>query len=64
MVTLGLRQTTEEANEALEEKLRQQVVEIVEASQIEGEPAQEPAPRPPAWNFSMPFAGVRYFTYD
>ncbi|MCY4364978.1 MAG: hypothetical protein OXE17_01945 [Chloroflexi bacterium] len=64
MVTLGLRQTTEEANEALEEKLRQQVVEIVEASHIEEEPAQEPAPRPPAWNFSMPFAGVRYFTYD
>lgn len=64
MVTLGLRQITEEANSALEEKLNQQVTEIVEASHFEEEPAQEPAPRPPAWNFSMPFAGVRYFTYE
>ena len=64
MVTLGLRQTTEETNKALEEKLNRQVAEIVEASHIEEEAIQEPAPRPPAWNFSMPFAGVRYFTYE
>ena len=64
MVTLGMRQTTEEVNHALEEKLNQQVAEIVEASIVEEDPAQEAAPQPPAWNFSMPFAGVRYFTYD
>jgi len=59
-----MRQTTEEVHHALEEKLNQQVAEIVEASLVEDEPAQEAAPQPRTWNYSMPFAGVRYFTYD
>ncbi len=64
MVTLGLRQEAEEINQALEEKVTQQVAEIMEAADVEEEPAREAAPITPTWKFSMHFAGVRYFSYD
>lgn len=64
MVTLGLRHEVEEINQALEEKVTQQVAEIMEAAEVEVEPVQETPPVTPTWKYSMPFAGVRYFSYD
>ena len=64
MVTLGLRQEVEEFNQALEEKVAEQVVEIMEAAKTEEETVGETSPFTPTWKFSMPFAGVRYFSYD
>ena len=66
MVTLESRQTTQEANQALEDKVNLQVAEIMEAAEVETERerGRELNPRTPAWQFSMPFAGVRYFSYD
>ena len=64
MVTLESRQTTQEANQALEDKVNLQVAEIMEAAEVEVERDRELNPRAPAWQFSMPFAGVRYFSYD
>ena len=64
MVTLGLQQEIEEINLALEDKVTQQVAEIMEATEIEEEQVRDTAPVTPMWKFSMPFAGVRYFSYD
>lgn len=64
MVTLGLRQDVEELNQALDDKLTQQVEEIMEAARIEKEPVEETPPVAVTWKYSMPFAGVRYFSYD
>ena len=64
MVTLGLRQEVEEFNQALEEKVAEQVVEIMEAAKAEEETVGETSPVTSTWKFSMPFAGVRYFSYD
>ena len=64
MVTLEPRQTTQEANQALEDKVNLQVAEIMEAAEVEVERDRELKTRTPAWQFSMPFAGVRYFSYD
>jgi hypothetical protein len=64
MVTLGLRPEVEERNQALGEKVTWQVAEIMETAEIEEEPVQETSPAIPTWKYSMPFAGVRYFSYD
>ena len=64
MVTLEPRQTTQETNKVLEDKINRQVAEIMEAAEVEVERDLELNPRTPAWQFSMPFAGVRYFSYD
>ena len=64
MVTLEVRQEIKETNQALEDKVTQQVAEIMEAAEVEEEPVREAIPATPTWNFSMPFAGVRYFSYD
>ena len=64
MVTLGLQQDIEETNQVLDDKVTRQVAEIMEAAEIEEEQGREVAPVSPAWKFSMPFAGVRYFSYD
>ena len=64
MVTLGLRQETEDNNQALDEKISRQVAEIMEAADLEEEEGREIAPVTATWKFSMPFAGVRYFSYD
>ena len=64
MVTLGLRQEVEEFDQELEEKVTRQVAEIMEAAKAEEEKVQDPIAPTPAWKFSMPFAGVRYFSYE
>ncbi len=64
MVTLGLREEIEETNQVLEDKVTRQVAEIMEATEVEEKPVQEVAPVAATWQFSMPFAGVRYFSYD
>ncbi|MDE2938727.1 MAG: hypothetical protein OXR67_07375 [Chloroflexota bacterium] len=64
MVTIGLQQETEEINRKLDDKVTRQVAEIMEAAVIDEEQDREIPPVAPAWKFSMPFAGVRYFSYD
>ena len=64
MVSLGLHQTIEESNQALEDKIKQQVAEIMEAADVEEEQDRDLSHQTPTWKFSMPFAGVRYFSYD
>ena len=64
MVTLGMRQEVDEANLVLEDEVNRQVAEIMEAAEIEEEHANESDTRARTWNFSMPFAGVRYYSYD
>lgn len=64
MVTLGPLHEVEEINQALEEKVTRQVAEIMEAAEIEVEPVRETPTVTPTWKYSMPFAGVRYFSYD
>lgn len=64
MVTIGLQHEIQETDQALEEKVTRQVEEIMEAAEIGEEPVRETAPVTPTWKFSMPFAGVRYFSYD
>ena len=64
MVTLGLRQEVGESNRALEDKVSQQVAEIMESAEMEEEQTGEVGPETPTWKFAMPFAGVRYYSYD
>ena len=64
MVTLETRQKIDESHQELEEKLTHQVSEIIEASEAVEAQAPDRPPAAPRWNFSMPFAGVRYYTYD
>ncbi len=64
MVTLRLRQKVEISHQVLEDQVNRQVAEIVEAAEVEAEQAQKPAPVTASWNYSMPFAGVRYYSYD
>ena len=64
MVTLGLRQTVENPNQSLQDQVNRQVVEIMEAVEVEAEPAQKSAPATASWKYSIPFAGVRYYSYD
>ena len=64
MVSLGLHQTIEESSQPLEDKIKQQVAEIMEAADVEEEQGRDLKPQTPNWKFSMPFAGVRYFSYD
>lgn len=64
MVTLGLRQDIEETDLMLEDEVNRQVAEIMEAAEFEEEQRTEPDTRARTWNFSMPFAGVRYYSYD
>lgn len=64
MVTLGLRQEIEESNHTLEDNVNRQVAEIMEAAEFEEEQGKETDTQPRTWNFSMPFAGVRYYSYD
>ena len=64
MVTLEARREIQETNQALEDKVTRQVAEIMEATETGEEPVRETPLVPPTWKFSMPFAGVRYFSYD
>ena len=64
MVTLGLRQEIQEINQALEDKVTRQMAEIMEAAEAEEEKVQEPVVQARTWKYSMPFAGVRYFSYE
>lgn len=64
MVTLEARREIQETNQALEDKVTRQVAEIMEAAETGEEPVREAPPVTPTWKFSMPFAGVRYFSYD
>ena len=64
MVSLGLHQTIEESSQPLEDKIKQQVAEIMEAADVEEEQGRDLKSQMPTWKFSMPFAGVRYFSYD
>ncbi len=64
MVTLGPKPKVENPQEVLSDKVNRQVAKIVEAAV---EPAVEPANQPTVesatWAYSMPFAGVRYYSY-
>ena len=64
MVTLGMRPEVKEFNLTLEDKVTQQVAEIMEVAEFEEEAEREMPPVTPTWKFSMPFAGVRYYSYD
>ena len=68
MVSMGLRQQVEEANWILEDEVNRQVAEIMEAAEVDEECTRESTrkatPKSETWNFSMPFAGVRYYSYD
>ena len=64
MVTLGARQEIEETNLILEGEVNRQVAEIMEAAEIKEEHEKESDSQARTWNFSMPFAGVRYYCYD
>ena len=66
MVTLGLRQKVENPRQVLQDEVSRQVAEIVEAAAARAEDAQtQPAPTPEtaSWGYSMPFAGVRYYSF-
>ena len=64
MVTLGLRQEIAETTLVLEEEINRQVAEIMEAAEVKGEQGKESETPARTWNYSMPFAGVRYYSYD
>lgn len=64
MVSLELRDQVELVDSILEEEIDRQVAEIMEATENEKEQTREFAVTAPTWNFSMPFAGVRYYCYD
>ena len=64
MVSLELRGQVELVDSILEEEIDRQVAEIMEATEKEKEQTREIAVTAPTWNFSMPFAGVRYYRYD
>ena len=64
MVILGLRQEIQETEWVLDEEVNRQVAEIMEATDIEEERPREIPPTSATWKFSMPFAGVRYYSYD
>lgn len=64
MVSLELKDLVEETNGTLDEKVSKQVAEIMEAAAIEEEQTQDFRPLAKTWKYSMPFAGVRYFSYD
>ena len=66
MVTLELRQKVEDSRQVLQDEVSRQLTEIVEAAQDPAEDARpEPAPPPEtaSWTYSMPFAGVRYYSF-
>lgn len=64
MVSLELRGQFDLVDNILEEEIDRQVAEIMEATDSEKEQTRDFAVKAPAWNFSMPFAGVRYYSYE
>ena len=64
MVTLGPRQEVDVKDVALDFEVERQVAEIMEAAETEEVQNQDSVPVIPDWKFSMPFAGVRYYSYD
>ena len=64
MVTIGPRQEVEVKDQALEIEVERQVAEIMEAAETEEKQIQDSNLVTPTWKYSMPFAGVRYYSYD
>lgn len=64
MVSLEVRGQVDIVDSILEEEIDRQVAEIMEATKNVEEQPHEFAVKAPAWNFSMPFAGVRYYSYE
>ena len=64
MVSLESRGQVELVDNILEEEIDRQVAEIMEATENEKEQTLDFAVTAPTWNFSMPFAGVRYYSYE
>lgn len=64
MVSLELRELAENADQLLENEIDRQVAEIMEAAVVEEEQTRNSGAPYRSWNFSMPFAGVRYYSYD
>lgn len=60
MVTLGPEPKVEKPQEVLSDRVNRQVAKIVEAAV---EPANHPTVESATWAYSMPFAGVRYYSY-
>ena len=64
MVTIGPRQEVEVKDQALEIEVERQVAEIMEAAETEEKQIQDSNLVTPTWKYLMPFAGVRYYSYD
>ncbi len=65
MTMLVVQQEIKEIDRELEQKLNEQVAEILDAAnEAEAAKAQAIEPKTATWSYSMPFAGVRYFTYS
>ena len=60
MVTLGTEPKVENPQIVLNDKVNRQVAKIVEAAV---EPEKQPTVESATWAYSMPFAGVRYYSY-
>ena len=65
MVTLELLSKVESPGRPLNDTVNRQLAEIVAAEIVEAaaEPVRQAAPGTFSWAYSIPFAGVRYYSY-
>ena len=64
MVTLELLSKVESPGRPLNDTVNRQLAEIVAAEIVEAaEPGRPAAPGTLSWAYSIPFAGVRYYSY-
>ena len=64
MVTLELLSKVESPGRPLNDTVNRQLAEIVAAEIVEAaEPVRQAAPGTLSWAYSIPFAGVRYYSY-
>ena len=61
MVTLDTRPQIKKPDTLLNDRVSRQVAQIVAAAAEKGQPSR---PETRAWNYTIPFAGVRYYRYD
>lgn len=61
MVTLEARPQVENPETVLSIRVSREVARIVAAAEEKSRPAR---PETRAWNYTIPFAGVRYYRYD
>ena len=63
MTTLELRQPVETPRQPWQDVVARQVSEIIASAETDGQPPRRPAPEAASWNYTIPFAGVRYYGY-